>query len=192
MTTFDAAVGPRPTSFIGALNTRYHKAALYVFMAIVVAHWAEHLAQAFQIYVLDYKVPAARGVLGMAFPWLVTSEWMHYGYALVMLVFLFALRPGFTGRSRQWWNLALGLQFWHHIEHLLLFTQVQFGWRLGAGPAPSSIVQFLIPRVELHLFYNTIVTIPMVIAMIVHRRASKAEQAKMNCTCAKPRELVNA
>ena len=44
------------------------------FMVIVLAHWAEHLAQAFQIYGLGWPVPEARGVLGVFFPWLITSE----------------------------------------------------------------------------------------------------------------------
>jgi hypothetical protein len=173
----------RSPSWLQTLNSRHHHTALNVFMIIVIAHWAEHLVQAFQIYALGWKAPAARGVLGMPFPWLITSEWLHYGYALVMLAVLFALRKGFAGRSRQWWNLALGIQFWHHFEHLLLFIQAQSGWRLTGSGAPSSIVQLLIPRVELHLFYNTIVTIPMVIAIVLHRRASAAEREITQCRC---------
>lgn len=180
MATVESA---RP-GLLAALNGKYHRAALAAFAVVVVAHWAEHLVQAFQIYGLGWKPAAARGVLGIPFPKLISSEWLHYGYAIVMLIALFALRKGFAGRSRQWWNLALGLQFWHHIEHLLLLIQAQTGWRLGGGTAPSSIIQLFIPRVELHLFYNTIVTIPMIIAMIVHRRASVAEQKLTGCTCA--------
>ncbi len=33
-----------------------------------------------------------------------------------------------------------------------------------------SLLQFFVPRVELHLFYNTVVTAPMVVAMVVHQR----------------------
>jgi hypothetical protein len=180
MAEFDVARSP---GWLGTLNRKYHHTALNVFMVIVIAHWAEHLVQAFQIYGLGWKPSAARGVLGMPFPWLITSEWLHYGYALVMLAVLFLLRKGFAGRSRQWWNLALGLQFWHHIEHLLLFLQAQMGWRLTGGGAPSSIVQLLIPRVELHLFYNTVVTIPMAIAIVLHRRASAVEREITGCRC---------
>ncbi|WET81323.1 hypothetical protein P3102_08930 [Amycolatopsis sp. QT-25] len=178
-----AALDSDRPGLIASLNGKYHRAALGVFAVVVVAHWAEHLVQAFQIYALGWKTPDARGVLGIPFPQLISSEWLHYGYAIVMLIALFALRKGFAGRSRQWWNLALGLQFWHHIEHLLLLIQAQTGWRLGGGTAPSSIIQLFIPRVELHLFYNTIVTIPMIIAMIVHRKASAAERELTGCTC---------
>ena len=69
-------------------------------MVIVLAHWAEHLLQAFQIYGLGWPVPQARGALGYFFPYLVTSEMLHYGYALVMLAGLWMLRPGFTGDER--------------------------------------------------------------------------------------------
>ncbi|MFC4057215.1 hypothetical protein ACFOWE_02850 [Planomonospora corallina] len=166
------------------LNTHHHKAALGVFLVIVLAHWAEHLAQAAQVYLLDWPLAEARGVLGLPFPWLVTSEWMHYGYALVMLVGFVLLRQGFTGRSRTWWNIALGVQVWHHLEHLLLLAQSLSGLHLLGRPAPTSILQLVLPRMELHLFYNAIVFAPMVVAMLIHRRPGAAERAAARCTCA--------
>jgi hypothetical protein len=45
-------------------------------------------------------------------------------------------------------------------------------------------LQLFFPRVELHLFYNSIVFIPMVIAMYYHMFPSENEQEKMVCTCA--------
>src|SRR5690554_3506186 len=86
-------------SLIGRLNTVWHERGLQIFMAIVLAHWAEHLAQAYQIYALGWPVPESRGVLGLWFPWLIKSEALHYGYALVMLVGIWVLRTGFVGRS---------------------------------------------------------------------------------------------
>lgn len=141
--------------------------ALYVkvFALIVILHWTEHLVQAAQIYLLGWPIAAAGGILGVWFPWMITSELMHYGYAIVMLVALWCLRNGFEGRVRQWWMLSFALQFWHHIEHLLLLIQATIGSNLGSSPVPMSILQFFVPRVELHLFYNTIVTIPMIVAM---------------------------
>ncbi|MFG1876006.1 hypothetical protein ACGFIV_14335 [Sphaerisporangium sp. NPDC049003] len=171
---------------LNALNSRYHKAGLGVFTVIVLAHWAEHIAQAIQIWVLGWPLPEARGVLGVPFPWLVKSEWMHYGYALLMLIGLIIFRKGFTGTSRTWWTTALVIQIWHHFEHLLLLSQALSGSNLLGRPAPTSIIQLLVPRVELHLFYNTIVFIPMVIAMIRHLRPSESERAAMVCTCARP------
>ncbi|WP_214410611.1 hypothetical protein [Sphaerisporangium fuscum] len=169
---------------LSPLNSTHHRTALNVFMLIVVAHWAEHIAQAIQIYVLGWPVPKALGILGMAFPWLVKSEWLHYGYAIVMLVALIMLRKGFTGSSRTWWNIALGIQTWHHFEHLLLLIQATTGHNFFGRPVPTSIIQLLVPRVELHLFYNTIVTIPMIVAVVRHMRPRPADRALMVCSCA--------
>lgn len=155
-----------PASFVG----RNHYTCLCIFAIIVIAHWAEHITQAIQIYALSWPIADANGVLGLAIPWLVTSEVMHYAYAIVMLAALWVLRDGFTGRDGQWWMLAFALQFWHHIEHLLLFAQAIVGKNIGGEPMRVSVVQFFIPRVELHLFYNTIVTIPMLVAMYLYMR----------------------
>jgi hypothetical protein len=165
-------IAQRPRWYI-ALNTRYHGLALKLFLVIVLAHWAEHVAQAFQIWVLGSPPPEARGVLGEWFPWLVTSETMHYVYALVMLIGLWLLREGFTGQARTWWTLALVLQVWHHFEHLLLIAQAQSGIHLLGRPVPTSIIQLLVPRVELHLFYNAVVFAPMAIAMMLYWRPNE-------------------
>ncbi|MGH3489009.1 MAG: hypothetical protein ACRDP8_14000 [Actinopolymorphaceae bacterium] len=170
--------------WLTVLNTTGHRVALHVFLAIVLAHWAEHLTQAVQIWVLGWPVPEARGVLGLWFPWLVTSEFLHYGYALVMLVAFLLLWRGFDGRARMWWNVALGIQVWHHVEHLLLLVQAQTGMYLFGSPVPTSIIQLLVPRVELHLFYNTVVFVPMVVAMLLHRRRPDSMHAVPACTCA--------
>lgn len=167
------------------LNGRYHRAALWGFMSIVVAHWAEHIAQAFQVFVLGWERPASRGVLGLAFPWLVSSEALHYFYAILMLAGLILLRPGFTGRAGTWWNVAIGIQFWHHIEHALLLGQALLGANLFGKEVPTSIAQLLIMRVELHLLYNAAVFIPMVIAMIYHLFPSEEERHEVSCTCAR-------
>ncbi|MES1258271.1 MAG: hypothetical protein ABUS51_07565, partial [Acidobacteriota bacterium] len=36
------------------LNTQWHERALQIFMVIVLAHWAENLVQATQIYILGW------------------------------------------------------------------------------------------------------------------------------------------
>jgi hypothetical protein len=166
------------------VNGPRHELALRVFMVVVLAHWAEHLLQALQIYVLGWPVPEARGVVGYFYPWLIKSEALHYGYALVMLAGLWLLRPGFTGVGRRWWTIALGIQFFHHIEHALLQTQAILGHNFFGRPVPTSIVQLWVPRVELHLFYNTIVFIPMVIAMYYHMFPPPTEAPSRTCTCA--------
>jgi hypothetical protein len=96
-----SALSPTSPRWLGiaALNRRLHWQALNVFLFIVLAHWVEHLAQAYQVWALDWPRSAARGALGQLFPWLATSEWLHYWYALVMIIGLVLLQPGF---GRPW------------------------------------------------------------------------------------------
>jgi len=174
----------RSESFLEKLNAEWHERALQLFMVIVLAHWAEHLTQAIQVYVLGWPLPEARGVLGLWFPWMVKSEVLHYGYAIVMLIGIWILRTGFVGRSYVWWMISFWIQFWHHIEHALLQGQALFGHNLFGRPVPVSLVQLWIPRVELHLFYNSVVFIPMVIAMYYHMFPPLDEVAHAKCSCA--------
>lgn len=189
------AVVKAPTQFLGAngwLNTKGHRIALNTFLFIVVAHWVEHITQAIQIFGLGWARPKAGGALGLAFPWLVKSEWLHYGFAILMLVGFVVLRHGFTGRSRTWWNVAMWIQVWHHFEHLLLLLQALTGAYLLGKAAPTSIAQLVFPRVELHLFYNAIVFVPMVVAMVLHMRPRPEERALMDCNCAPQKQLATA
>ena len=170
-------------SFHEKLNSLWHERALQIFMVIVLGHWAEHLFQAYQIYVMNWPRPKALGMLGLVYPWLVQTESLHYGYALVMLVGIWSLRKGFTGKSRTWWTVALVIQFWHHIEHALLIGQATFHHNLFQSPVPVSILQLVFSRVELHLFYNSVVFIPMVIGMYYHMFPPKNETEHAACTC---------
>lgn len=84
--------------------------------------------------------------------------------------------------------IAFWIQFWHHIEHLLLQAQAILHVNFFGQPVPTSILQLVVPRVELHLFYNAVVFIPMVVAMYYHLLPSQDERGQMRCTCAvKPR-----
>ncbi|HET8783853.1 MAG TPA: hypothetical protein VFM63_15675 [Pyrinomonadaceae bacterium] len=175
------------------LNSVWHRRALYVFTFIVLAHWAEHLTQSYQIYVMGWPRPRAGGFLGLFFPWLVSSEVLHYGYAIVMLVGLWTLRKGFTGTSRTWWTVALVIQFWHHIEHAVLQWQAITGHYWFGSPVPVSFLQMMFPtaRVEIHLFYNAIVFMPMVVAMYYHMFPPKGEEAAA-CSCSLRHEKMPA
>lgn len=48
------------TSLYDKLNSVWRERALQIFMAIVLAHWAEHLFQAYQIYVMGWLRPKLR------------------------------------------------------------------------------------------------------------------------------------
>lgn len=171
------------SSLLTRLNTRWHRTALRIFLVVVVAHWGEHIFQMYQAYVLHWPMSKALGMLGLVYPWLVRSETLHYGYALVMLLGLWYLRRGFTGRAYTWWMISFGIQFWHHIEHALLLYQATTHHYLFGASMPMSIGQLWIPRMELHMIYNTIVFIPMVVGMYLHARP-RAGEAAPACSCA--------
>lgn len=179
-------------SFSDRLNTVWHRLALQGFMVIVLFHWIEHLVQAYQVWVLHWPRAVSMGLLGMYYPWLMRTEVLHYGFALVMLVGLWALRRGFTGRSHTWWMIAFWIQFWHHFEHALLFYQALTHHYFFGGAVPTSIGQIWFPRIELHLFYNAIVFTPMVIGMYYHMYPPASETARIACTCARHRTGVVA
>jgi hypothetical protein len=181
--TFHSSYGGSP-SFYDKLNSVWHERALQIFMLIVLAHWGEHLVQAYQVYVMHWPRPKANGILGLWYPWLITSEWLHYGYAIVMLIGIWVLRKGFTGLALKWWTASLAIQFWHHIEHLLLLTQAMRHHNFWDKPVPFSVLQLVIPRVELHLFYNAVVFVPMMIGMYYHMFPPKNEARTATCTCA--------
>jgi len=84
---------------------------------------------------------------------------------LALLVGLVALRPGFSPGARRAWTLALAIQVWHHFEHALLLFQATTDNNLFGAEVPTSVVQLVAPRVELHLFYNTVVLVPMLVAL---------------------------
>lgn len=159
---------PLPTTrrlSVPAMTERGYRTAVAGFMVLVLAHWAEHVLQAIQVFVLGWPRPEARGAFGMVWPWLVTSEAMHYAYAVAMLAGIVLLRPAFTGTARTWWNVALVLQVWHHLEHLLLLVQAIAGHPFFGAAQYTSLAQLAFPRVELHLFYNGVVFAPMVVAI---------------------------
>lgn len=166
------------------MNGRWHQKALLVFLFVNIAHMMEHVFQAIQVFLLNWPRPQSLGMLGLVFPWLVTSEWMHYIYALLILAGLIILRPAIRGRARLYWDIALAIQFWHHIEHALLLAQALIHQNLFGLPVPTSVLQLFFPRVELHLFYNTAVFVPFVFASLEHFFPSPRDRSVMTCGCA--------
>jgi hypothetical protein len=151
------------------LNGPGHARALVVFLAVVTAHMLEHVAQAIQVFVLGWPRPQALGLLGLVWPWLVQSEWLHFSDVLLTLVGLLVLRPGFRGEARRWWTAAIAVGIWHLVEHTLLVGQVLTGSTLWSAAQPTSVVQLVVPRVELHLFYNGIVLAAILMALSYRR-----------------------
>lgn len=154
------------------VNDRWQSPVLLLFLTVNLAHVMEHILQAIQIFALGWPRSQALGAMGVVWPWLVRSEWLHYWYALLILVGLIALRPALTGRAQAWWDVALAIQIWHHFEHALLLGQVLAAHNLFGAVVPTSVLQLFFPRVELHLAYNAAVSVPLGVAIHFHVQRS--------------------
>jgi hypothetical protein len=141
---------------------------MWAFLALMTAHWAEHIVQVYQVYVLHMHRACALGLLGMKYPWLVRTESLHFTFAVLTTVMLIALRKRFVFEAYTLWDIAISISLWHLLEHSLLFYQAVTGHFLFGAHQPTSILQLAFPRIELHLFYNSLVTIPSMIAMWIN------------------------
>jgi hypothetical protein len=154
-----------------------HATALVVFLALVSAHLLEHVAQAIQVFVLGWPRSQALGLLGLVWPWLIGSEWLHFADVAITLIGLILLRPGFSGQARRWWTVALVIGVWHLVEHTLLLGQAQTGRALFGAAQPTSVLQLVVPRVELHLVYNGLVLAAMLAALVHHVMPGRSRPA---------------
>ncbi|MFE3544338.1 hypothetical protein ACFXK0_15350 [Nocardia sp. NPDC059177] len=170
-------------SWFSQINSGKHFPALRIYVAILIAHAIEHTVQAFQIYVLDMPRTKAGGFIGYLLPAVNKDEVLHWTYAVLMIVGLILLRPGFKGRSRKWWTIALGIQIWHFAEHTFLLAQYWSGMHFLGRPVPTSVVQAFFPRVELHLIYNMAVMLPILAALSLHWFGPAAAGSQGDCDC---------
>ena len=118
-----------------------HTIALVIYLFIVFGHFAEHLIQLFQIYVLHMHPKLAGGILGLYYPQLAQNEVLHIAYNSLQLTGLLVLLPGFLdlgGRAKVWWRVAIITQSWHFFEHVLLQAQFLTGnYLFGANHQKS-------------------------------------------------------
>lgn len=169
------------------MNTK-NKLTIWAFALLMIAHWLEHAFQAWQVYVMHMPRACALGMLGMKYPWLIKTESLHFGFAvfttigLLMLWNLFTksadwmdnVNPVIAPPTASWWKAATYISIWHLFEHTLLFAQALTHPWFGKA-VPTSIIQLVVPRIELHLFYNSLVTVPIAVAMILMAKEHRGE-----------------
>lgn len=154
-----------------ATNYKHLRTYLNYFLLIVYMHLFEHIAQMFQLYILHWERPKCLGLLGLIWPQLIHSEYLHYGHALFMLLGIYYLTKYMYTKTSLWWmSLTLLLAFYHHFEHLLLLVQSISHVYFFDKTVPTSIGQLWFPRIELHMFYNLLVGIPMIIALYYNKK----------------------
>jgi hypothetical protein len=170
----------QPFGWLARLNGPLHERALWLFMVIVLGHWLEHLTQIYQIYVLGWVPKMAGGALGLWFPWLTSSEVLHFSYNFLLWGGILLLHPGFRGASRRWWTIALVAQSWHFFEHFLLQAQWLTGVYLFGAAKQMGIGELWFPRPELHFVYNLIVFVPLLLGMIEYFRPPMGDDVTVN------------
>lgn len=141
------------------------RVAKWTLATVMVFHWLEHLTQAFQVWVLHWPRAQAMGFIGLMWPHAMHSEWLHWVFAALTAVLMMSFVP-VNPVARVWWNASLFIAIWHMLEHTGLLIQARTGPWFGES-VPTSIATWAwgIPRIELHLFYNSLVTVPMIVAV---------------------------
>lgn len=130
-----------------------------IFLAVVVFHFVEHIAQMVQLYALHWLRPECLGILGLWFPWLIHSELLHLAYAVYMLGGLY-----WFDLKNRYWVCARYLQSFHLTEHVILMAQLLLLLeRTGIGG-------LWFPRIELHFVYNLMVFVPMMMGFAKNNR----------------------
>ena len=85
--------------FYEKLNTRWHERGLQIFMLIVLGALGRASCPGLPDLCHGMAAPEGQWACSVCgIPWLIQTETLHYGYALVMLIGIWVFRKGFTGR----------------------------------------------------------------------------------------------
>ena len=146
---------------------------LSVAFIVQTAHYAEHVAQVIQIYLLDLRPPEAHGLLGSVFDF----EWVHFLYnvglefALLLLWLRYQSRSRRASVDRGGLHLLTGLilfQGYHAVEHIIKLYQYLFDpyYQFGLRPSPGLLPQATgWPIFLVHFWLNTFVMSLMGLAL---------------------------
>lgn len=163
-------------------STRRATARMGLFFAALVVvqlfHSVEHVAQVAQRYLFHSATP--EGFLGA---WL-DLEWVHFTYNVslgVLLAIVFIGYKMYESRWRDitpvgWWALvaAVVVQLGVHIpEHVArIYQYLAHGWDPAPGILGHTAIQGTGPfdLLLLHFWYNAIVTVPLVVALVCYWR----------------------
>lgn len=140
----------------------YNWLALFYLLVITqLGHLGEHVAQEYQLHVLQWPASQAHGVFGS-----LDIEWVHFIWNLWVIAAVLVLMCFFP-RNPWLWITAV-LAGWHEIEHSFILTvylrsgMVGTPGLLAAGGAIGGGLP--LSRPDLHFLYNLIETLPLVVA----------------------------
>jgi hypothetical protein len=170
----------------------FHWFAAFSAMAFVqVIHYSEHCIQVIQVHIFNVNPHQAQAIFSR-----LNIEGVHFvGDSLLtlgtlLLVYKFPRNP--------WLWVALPFQIIHESEHLFLVFEKLFAGVPQGGPgllaSPNGAIGggFGLIRPDLHWIYNTLYTIPFVIALIYQLRRTYDESLDEVFPDAPKSELVAA
>jgi hypothetical protein len=148
--------------------------ALYVALAATqTGHVGEHVVQIVQLHVLGIPPTDAHGVFGA-----LDIEWVHFIWNTWVFAAIAVL---LIGKPRQGWLWLAGLVAgWHLAEHVVLiglFLATGVEGRPGLLANGGLLAGGLpVARPDLHMAYNVVETVPLLIGLWVAWRASRHTQ----------------
>jgi hypothetical protein len=170
----------------------FHWFAAFSFMAFVqVIHYSEHCIQVIQVHLFDVNPHEAQAIFSR-----LNIEGVHFvGDSLLtlgtlLLIYKFPRNP--------WLWVALPFQVLHEAEHVyLVFNYVFEGAKVGgpgllASPGGAIGGGIGLIRADLHWIYNTLYTIPFVIALVWQLKRTYDEALDEAFPEAPQSELVSA
>ena len=171
-------------NFYRRINGPWHGRALLILFAPILFHMFEHTTQAVQVYVLNVQREDALGLLGVWMADLIRGEAVHFSFALYTLASILLVGGAGVGLARSFGLMAVAVQSWHLFEHSLLIYQRTVDSFFFGASEPTSLMQLLVPRVELHFIYNSAVFAAIVIALLLHAYPPRGETVRSSCDCA--------
>jgi hypothetical protein len=158
--------------------------ALYLVLASTqTAHVGEHVVQIIQLRLLGIPPSDAHGVIGA-----LDVEWVHFIWNTWVFAAVVVL---LIGKPRQRWLWLAGLAAgWHLAEHAVLIA-LYLATGVEARPgllAAGGLVAGGLPlsRPDLHLAYNVVETVPLVLGLWVAWRASRRTKRGFDPQVLKP------
>jgi hypothetical protein len=164
-----------PIAFVEIEWTYKHYGWFVIFFAMAIVqsiHYSEHCIEVIQVHFFNTPVPQAQAIFSK-----LNIEGVHFVGDSLLSLGTMALIWKFPRNPWLW--IAAPFQIFHEAEHVFLFFEhVAWGYPQGGpglfafkpaamgNPQLNGALGSLLNRPDLHWIYNTLFTIPFVIALV--------------------------
>jgi Cyclic nucleotide-binding domain len=140
--------------------------ALFLLVGFVqLIHYSEHCIQVIQIHFFGDSPHNSQAIFGT-----LNSEWVHFTGDTFLTIATLVLLKKFPRNPWLW--IAVPFQILHQAEHTFIMTGYLFQGYPAGGPgllaSPNGAIfgGIGLARADLHWIYNTLYTIPLVLALV--------------------------